>query len=88
MINTTITTTTSKIAIGIMTMAALALIAFPALSQAATYAYVNQSGEVSMVVANDPMTAIAIAPNRAVHSGVMLLTQPDMNLVGDNVSGI
>ncbi len=87
--NNSTTTITSKFAVGIMTLAALALIAIPAFSRAASYAYVNQSGEVNMVVANDWMTAIAIAPNRAIHSGVILLnSQADTNLIGDNVSGI
>jgi hypothetical protein len=70
-------------------VAALALIAVPAFSQAATYAYVNQNGDVSSVVANDPMTAIAIAPNRALHSGVILLdSQADTDLLSDDVSGV
>lgn len=64
------------------------LMAIPAISFAASYAYVNQQGEVMMVTANDPMTAINTAPNRAVNSGVMLLDSPaDSAVVGDNVSG-
>ncbi|MEK7136291.1 MAG: hypothetical protein AAB821_01740 [Patescibacteria group bacterium] len=56
---------------------------------AATYAYVNQSGEVNIVNANDGLTAISIAPNIATHSGVILLnSQADNEIVGDNVSGI
>ncbi|OHA58096.1 MAG: hypothetical protein A2571_03590 [Candidatus Vogelbacteria bacterium RIFOXYD1_FULL_44_32] len=56
---------------------------------AATYAYVNQSGEVSTVNADNGMTAIAIAPNIATHSGVILLnSQADNEIVGDGVSGI
>ena len=86
MINNTMTSSTSKFAV--LAVATLALIAFPAFSQAASYAYVNQTGEVSMVIANDPMTAIAIAPNRALRSGVILLTSLSSGLVGDNVSGI
>jgi len=88
MINTTMTSNSSKFAVLALTVATFALIALPAFSQAASYAYVNQSGEVNMVIANDPMTAIAIAPNRAMHSGVILLTTQSTGLIGDNVSGI
>jgi hypothetical protein len=85
--NTITSHTTTKIALGFFVT--LALIAVPAFSQAATYAYVNQNGDVSSVVANDPLTAIAIAPNRAMHSGVILLdSQSDTDLLNDDVSGI
>lgn len=60
--------------------------AVPTLAYAATYAYVNQSGEVSTVTANDPTTAMRIAPSIDEHSGVMLLdTQADYQVVGDTV---
>ncbi len=57
-----------------LSIIALAVIIIPGLTHAATYAYVNQAGEVSSVQATDPMTAIDTAPNRAVHSGVLLLS--------------
>jgi len=63
----------------------VAFATLPALAAAATYAYVNQSGEVSIVTANDPTTAIATAPNIDEHSGVMLLTNPSDGIVGDKV---
>ena len=86
--NNSTTSTTSKFAVGAVAVVAFALAAIPAFSQAASYAYVNQSGEVNMVVANDWMTAIATAPNRALRSGVILLnSQSDTDLIGDNVSG-
>ena len=66
---------------------ALFVLAAPQPTHAATYAYVNQSGEVSMVIANDPMTAIATAVGRAVRSGVILLTGANGGLVGDHVTG-
>ncbi len=65
---------------------AVALSILPAISYAATFAYVNTSGDVATVTANDPMTAIATAPNIAIHSGVLLLNSPDDNaVVGDEV---
>ncbi len=75
------------IGLGLM-FAVLGALALPTSSHAATYAFVNQSGEVSMVIANDPMTAIATAINRALRSGVILLNGiNDAGLVGDHVSG-
>lgn len=53
---------------GLLTMA------LPSLAHASTYAYVNNSMEVSSVVAGDWMTAIATAINISLHSGVLLLT--------------
>ena len=64
---------------------AVAFAGLPALALAATYAYFNQAGEVSIVTANDPTTAIATAPNIDEHSGVMLITNPSDGVVGDKV---
>ncbi|MES2060006.1 MAG: fibronectin type III domain-containing protein [Patescibacteria group bacterium] len=50
------------------------LVAVPALSAAATFAYVNQAGNVATVDAATPTQAMATAPNIDAHSGVMLLT--------------
>ncbi|MDD5068594.1 MAG: hypothetical protein PHS53_04315 [Candidatus Pacebacteria bacterium] len=61
-------------------------VAFPVFASAATYAYVNQAGEVSTVTAADPWTAIQMAPNIDEHSGVMLLVNPADGLVGDRVT--
>jgi hypothetical protein len=57
-------------------------------ASAATYAYVDAQGDVKSVVAADWKTAIAVAPNIHMHSGVMLLTTAaDYTVVGDSVVG-
>lgn len=67
---------------------ALAAIAFPSASYAATFAYVNMDGEVRTVEADTPTTALQTAPNLHVHSGVMLLdSADDTDVVGDDVPG-
>ena len=64
-------------------------VAMPTFSHAASYAFVNQSGNVSMVVADSAMLALSTAVGISTHSGVMLLnSQADTELVGDKVSGI
>lgn len=61
--------------------------AIPSFAHAATYAYVNQSGEVSTVTADNPTLAMANAFKIDIHSGVMLLiSQLDFGLVGDNIN--
>lgn len=63
------------------------VMSMPTSAHAFTYAYVDATGEVKSVVANDWMTAINIAPNRHLHSGVLLLNvASDYGIVGDNVS--
>lgn len=67
---------------------ALVFASFPAFAGAATYAYVDAQGDVKMVTANDWQTAISIAPNRHIHSGVLLLNSAsDFAVVGDSVPG-
>lgn len=70
-----------------LALASAATFALPSMASAATYAYVNSAGEVRTVNADAPMTAIAAAPGIAVHSGVLLLTNPADGLVGDTVPG-
>ncbi len=80
--------TLSFIKVGLV-VAAFAVMSAPALSYAATYAYVNTAGNVSTVTANDPNTAILIAPGISTHSGVMLLDSIDDNaVIGDGVGGV
>lgn len=65
------------------------LLSVPVFASAASFAYVNRSGEVSMVTATTPEDAIRTAPLIAEHSGVMLLqSQTDQELIGDTVTGI
>ncbi len=66
-----------------------AVLAAPVSAFAATYAYVNTSGDVTTMEAANAATALATAPNMAVHSGVLLLdSSDDQEVVGDDVSGI
>jgi hypothetical protein len=80
---TTVTDRHMKKLLGFTALAALA--ALPAASFAATYAYVNTSNEVTTVEAADANTALRTAPNIAVHSGVMLLTDPNDDIVGNSI---
>ena len=76
---------------GLLTLAVTAAImfaGFTTMANAATYAYVDVHGDVKSVTAADWKTAIAVAPNIHMHSGVMLLTTAaDYGVVGDSVSG-
>lgn len=53
-------------------LAALAVVAIPSLSHAATYHYVNIAGETASVEAPNAETALLIAPNIHPNSGVTL----------------
>ncbi len=55
-------------------IASVLAFALPAFAQAATYAYVNQQGNVATFVAATPWIALATAPNMATHSGVILVS--------------
>ncbi len=80
--------TLSFIKVGLV-VAAFAVMSAPALSYAATYAYVNSAGNVSTVIANDPNTALMTAPGISTHSGVMLLdSTDDTEVIGDGVNGV
>ena len=80
--------THSKLLTTGLIVATAVFIALPALASAASYAYVDNIGDVKTVTANDWQTAIAIAPNIYIHSGVLLLdSAADYEVVGDDVSG-
>ena len=75
--------TTMHIKTGLI-VAAFGLLVLPALTHAASYAYVDNGGEVKSVVASDWMTAIRTALNIHIHSGVLLLdSSEDMAIVND-----
>ena len=70
-------------------LVSLFVLASPLFAQAANYAYVDAQGEVKMVTANDWMTAIAVAPNIHINSGVFLLTSAsDLAVIGDTVPSV
>lgn len=55
-------------------LAVASIIAVPAITLAATYQYVDTSGNLRTETAPDASSALAGAPDIAVHSGVMLVT--------------
>jgi hypothetical protein len=59
--------------------------ALPSLAHAATYAFVNQAQEVSVVNADNWMAALTNALNIDVHSGVLLLTSQNSSIVGTSL---
>ncbi len=67
-------------------LVAMAFLGFSGLAHAATYAYVNQAGDVNAVIANDPYEAMRIAPSIDEHSGVMLLSSPADVILDQHVS--
>lgn len=69
-------------------VAMAAVVAAPGVSLAATYAYVNQSGEVMTTDAANANQAITTAPNIGTHSGVMLIDSASDPVVGDSVAGV
>lgn len=80
-------TKTNYMKVGLM-IAAFGLLVLPGLTRAATYAYVDNSGDVKSVIATDWRTAIATAFNIYIHSGVLLLdSAEDMAVVGDHAGG-
>jgi hypothetical protein len=72
---------------GIITSGVFAL-ALPSFAHAATYAFVNTSGEVNAVVANDPTSALMTAFNISLHSGVLLLSNQTDSILNGGVSGV
>ncbi|MEY2665349.1 MAG: hypothetical protein RLZZ480_454 [Candidatus Parcubacteria bacterium] len=83
------TYTTPKVILGVAGLVmALTLVSLPLFADAATYAYVDTTGEVKPVLADTWQQAIAKAVGIHIHSGVMLLDSPeDFDIVGNDVSG-
>jgi len=78
---------TSQVLVGaVLAISGVLAFGLPTQAHAATYAFVNTSGEVSIVSANDPVSAMATAFNIAVHSGVMLLQSQTDAFVGFHVT--
>ncbi|KND47396.1 MAG: hypothetical protein AB199_03130 [Parcubacteria bacterium C7867-004] len=75
-----------KVLLSVFALAAI--VAAPAVSLAATYAYVNTTGEVRTVEAASANQALSTAPNLGVHSGVMLIEDVSDPVVGDRVGGV
>jgi hypothetical protein len=82
------THTSNKVTIGVIALLmAVTLMSLPVFASAATYAYVDTTGEVKPVVADTWQQAIAKAVGIHIHSGVMLLDSPtDFDIVGNDVA--
>lgn len=68
-------------------LALAAVVAVPVATFAATYAFVNTSGEVMTVEATTADQALTTAPSLHLRSGVMLVGADDANVIGDDVPG-
>ncbi len=75
-----------KLLLGAFALAAV--VAVPGVSLAATYAYVNNAGEVMTTEAATANTALATAPGISTHSGVMLIEVTSDPVIGDSVGGV
>jgi len=69
-------------------LAVAAAVVVPGISFAATFAYVNQDGEVMTTEAATASQALVSAPSIDEHSGVMLITSTSDAVVGDEVPGV
>jgi hypothetical protein len=80
-------TPTKKILTGLFALLAVTAFAAPQVSHAENYAFVSTGGEVRMIAANNPTLAIETAPDRHLHSGVILLDSlQDSGLLGTNIN--
>jgi short subunit dehydrogenase-like uncharacterized protein len=86
--NKTNTLNSTKVIVGALGLVmAVTLASLPAFASAATYAYVDTTGEVKPVIADTWQQAIAKAVGIHIHSGVMLLDSPsDFDIVGNDVA--
>lgn len=67
-----------------LTLALVGALFFPMFSYAATYEYINTSGNLSSTTASSSSDAIANAPNIHANSGVMLVGGTGGSLVSAN----
>jgi hypothetical protein len=74
----------STIGFGVLFMTALAF--STQAVDAATYIYVTSSGQISSVSANNATEALAMAPNMAAHSGVMLTNGTPIQMPVQNIA--
>jgi len=85
--NKTTMTRNTKILGGLFALLAVTALGAPHVTLAANYAFVSTGGEVRMIAANTPNLAIETAPDRHLHSGVILLDSiQDSELLGDNIN--
>lgn len=86
MFTNTFSVTVTKVIV-VASLMTLGFIAFANATYAATYAYVDASGDVKSVTAVDWKTAINVAPNIHINSGVILLnTAADYSVVGTSLT--
>jgi hypothetical protein len=69
-------------------LAMAATVVAPAVSLAATYAYVNNAGDVMTMDAVSANQALMSAPGISMHSGVMLIDTTTDPVLGDHVGGV
>ncbi|MDB5237001.1 MAG: hypothetical protein JWL88_103 [Parcubacteria group bacterium] len=69
-------------------LAMAATVIAPGISLAATYAYVNTTGDVMTMDASSASQALLTAPGISLHSGVMLINTSTDPVVGDKVGGV
>lgn len=69
-------------------VAAVMVMALPAMASAASYAYVDQTGYIRSVTADSAFQAMMTGPNIDENSGVLLMNDAsDYALVGTRVPG-
>jgi len=66
----------------VTSLVVLGMLLSSSVASAATYLYANTSGNLQSIEANNPTEAMAIAPNIAVHSGVMLVSSTPLSIGG------
>lgn len=67
-------------------LVAIGMVTLPALAAAAAYKYVDCTGNVRMVEADNEAAALVLAPDIAMHSGVILADEAEEIPVGTDVA--